>query len=62
MNQRSADLLRFRPEIPNARLSPDMTPDEYFQNSCLRPRYQISEPATIGCIQQLYQQTQRCIL
>ncbi|MCW5515190.1 glyoxalase [Muriicola sp. Z0-33] len=37
MNQRSADLLRLRPEIPNARLSPDMSPDEYFQNSCLRP-------------------------
>jgi len=37
MNQRSADLLRFRPEIPNARINPAMSPDEHFQNACLRP-------------------------
>ena len=37
MNQRSTDLMRYRPEIPNAKLSPEMSPDEYFQNASLRP-------------------------
>lgn len=37
MNQRSVDLLRFRPEIPNAKLTPEMSFDEQFQNATLRP-------------------------
>ncbi len=37
MNQRSADLLRFRPEIPNAKVTPEMSFDEQFQNATLRP-------------------------
>ena len=37
MNQRSADLLRVRPEIPNIRISPQMSPAEHFQNVSLRP-------------------------
>ena len=37
MNDRSSDLLRFRPEIPTARISEDMSPDERFQNQTLRP-------------------------
>jgi hypothetical protein len=37
MNQRSADLLRFRPEIPNAKITQEMSHDERFQNTTLRP-------------------------
>ncbi|MEX0290403.1 MAG: glyoxalase [Flavobacteriaceae bacterium] len=37
MNQRSAGLLSLRPEIHNARISPEMSPDEFFQNATLRP-------------------------
>jgi len=37
MNQRSADLLSLRPEIPNAKITPDMSKDEQFQNRTLRP-------------------------
>jgi hypothetical protein len=37
MNDRSADLLRFRPEIPSARITDNMSNDERFQNSTLRP-------------------------
>ncbi len=37
MNQRSADLLRFRPEIPNAKITPEISRDERFQNAILRP-------------------------
>ena len=37
MNDRSTDLLRFRPEIPSARITNNMTQDERFQNQTLRP-------------------------
>lgn len=37
MNDRSTDLLRFRPEIPTAKITPEMTKDERFQNGTLRP-------------------------
>ncbi|TDQ31427.1 glyoxalase [Zeaxanthinibacter enoshimensis] len=37
MNNRSTDLLRFRPEIPSARINPNMSDDERFQNVTLRP-------------------------
>ncbi len=37
MNDRSTDLLRIRPEIPQARVSPEMSADEQFQNGTLRP-------------------------
>ena len=37
MNERSLDLLSFRPEIPSARVSPNMTNEERFQNQTLRP-------------------------
>jgi len=37
MNHRSSDLLRFRPEIPTAKITPDMSDDERFQNGTLRP-------------------------
>ncbi len=37
MNDRSSELLRFRPELPNARITDDMSRDEHFQNATLRP-------------------------
>jgi hypothetical protein len=37
MNDRSNDLLRFRPEIPSARFSENMSDEERFQNQTLRP-------------------------
>lgn len=44
MNQRSADLLNFRPEIPNAKVTPDMSNDERFQNETLRPIIKFQNP------------------
>lgn len=37
MNQRDKDLIRLRPEIPTAKVSENMSPDEQFQNRTLRP-------------------------
>ena len=37
MNSRSTNLLSLRPEIPSARITTDMSPDERFQNQTLRP-------------------------
>lgn len=37
MNDRSSDLLRFRPEIPSARVAENMSVEERFQNQTLRP-------------------------
>ncbi len=37
MNNRSAELLRFRPSLPNARVTEEMSRDEQFQNATLRP-------------------------
>lgn len=37
MNHREKELPRLRPEIPSARVSENMTPDEQFQNKTLRP-------------------------
>lgn len=37
MNDRSAELLRFRPLLPNARVTEEMSLDERFQNATLRP-------------------------
>lgn len=47
MNQRSADLLSFRPEIPNAKITPDMSEDEQFQNGTLRPIIKFQNPLLI---------------
>jgi len=47
MNQRSADLLSFRPEIPNAKITPDMSKDEQFQNETLRPIIKFQNPLLI---------------
>lgn len=37
MNDRSTELLRFRPILPNARVTDEMSQDEQFQNATLRP-------------------------
>lgn len=37
MNDRSTELLRFRPLLPNARVTEEMSQDEQFQNATLRP-------------------------
>lgn len=37
MNERSHNLLKIRPQIPNAKLSDDMSAEERFQNQTLRP-------------------------
>ncbi len=37
MNDRSTELLRFRPLLPNAKVTDDMSLDEQFQNATLRP-------------------------
>lgn len=47
MNQRSADLLSLRPEIPNAKITPYMSKDEQFQNSTLRPIIKFQNPLLI---------------
>jgi hypothetical protein len=47
MNQRSADLLGLRPEIPNAKITPDMSKDEQFQNETLRPIIKFQNPLLI---------------
>lgn len=47
MNQRSADLLGLRPEIPTAKITPDMSKDEQFQNGTLRPIIKFQNPLLI---------------
>lgn len=37
MSDRSQSLLRIRPEIPSARINNEMSSEEHFQNSTLRP-------------------------
>lgn len=37
MNQRTNNLIGMRPEIPSAKLTDNMSGDEYFQNQTLRP-------------------------
>ncbi|NAS13641.1 glyoxalase [Poritiphilus flavus] len=37
MNERSQSLLQIRPNIPSARVSPEMSEEERFQNATLRP-------------------------
>lgn len=37
MNLRDINLLELRPEIPSARITENMSPDERFQNETLRP-------------------------
>ncbi|MGB5228882.1 MAG: glyoxalase [Eudoraea sp.] len=47
MNQRSANLLSLRPEIPNTKITPYMSKDEQFQNGTLRPILKFQNPLLI---------------
>ncbi len=48
MNDRSNDLLRFRPEIPSARITENMSDDERFQNKSLRPIIKFQNPLLVA--------------
>ena len=48
MNDRSSDLLGLRPEIPSARVSPNMTNEERFQNQTLRPIIKFQNPLLLA--------------
>ncbi len=47
MNDRSNDLLKVRPEIPSAKITPDTSRDEKFQNQTLRPVIKLQNPLLI---------------
>ena|SRR5690606_19129716 len=47
MNDRSNDLLKVRPEIPSAKITPDTSRDEKFQNQTLRPVIKFQNPLLI---------------
>ena len=48
MNDRSLDLLGLRPEIPSARVNPNMTNEERFQNQTLRPIIKFQNPLLLA--------------
>jgi hypothetical protein len=48
MNDRSNDLLRFRPEIPSARITDNMSADERFQNETMRPVIKFQNPLLLA--------------
>ena len=48
MNDRSPDLLGLRPEIPSARVNPNMTNEERFQNQTLRPIIKFQNPLLLA--------------
>ena len=48
MNDRSPDLLSLRPEIPSARVNPNTTNEERFQNQTLRPIIKFQNPLLIA--------------
>ncbi|MEO1013215.1 MAG: glyoxalase [Bacteroidota bacterium] len=44
MSERSQALLKIRPQIPSARITPEITSDEHFQNGTLRPILKFQNP------------------
>ncbi|ADV51374.1 glyoxalase [Cellulophaga sp. E16_2] len=44
MNERSHSVTKIRPEIATARISDDMSVEEYFQNKTLRPVLKLQNP------------------
>ncbi|NHF59843.1 DUF2291 domain-containing protein [Flavobacteriaceae bacterium TP-CH-4] len=48
MNERSQHLLAIRPVIPSAKVSAEMTSDEYFQNATLRPIIKLQNPLLLA--------------
>jgi hypothetical protein len=55
MNDRSAELLRFRPVLTNVRISDDMSRDEIFQNTTLRPIIKFQNPLLIAAFRNYVQ-------
>lgn len=51
MNNRSTDLLRIRPEVPSARISPVMSANERFQNITLRPVIKLQNELLLAAFQ-----------
>ncbi len=48
MNDRPNDIKRIRPEIPSARITEGMSPEEHFQNATLRPIIKLQNPLLIA--------------
>lgn len=51
MNYRSLSLVEIRPEIPSARIHPNMSPDERFQNETLRPIIKLQNELLLASFQ-----------
>lgn len=48
MNDRPNDIKRIRPEIPKAKINDEMSLEEHFQNSTLRPIIKLQNPLLIA--------------
>ena len=51
MNSRDAALLQLRPEIATAKILPDMSSGEYFQNCTLRPIAKLQDDLLVAVFQ-----------
>ncbi len=51
MNERSQKLLQIRPEIPSAKILPNMSNDERFQNETLRPIIKLQNDLLLASFQ-----------
>lgn len=51
MNDRSQKLLQIRPEIPSAKILPNMSDDERFQNETLRPIIKLQNELLLASFQ-----------
>lgn len=51
MNDRSQKLLQIRPEIPSAKIIPNMSEDERFQNETLRPIIKLQNDLLLASFQ-----------
>lgn len=51
MSTRSQSLTQIRPEIPSARIHPNMSADERFQNETLRPIIKLQNDLLLACFQ-----------
>lgn len=51
MNERSQKLLQIRPEIPSAKILPNMSDDERFQNKTLRPIIKLQNDLLLASFQ-----------
>ena len=51
MNDRSQKLIQIRPLIPSAKILPDMSPEERFQNETLRPIIKLQNDLLLASFQ-----------